>query len=289
MKRVLITGGAGSVGRELTSALVRKGDQVRAFDLPICDFSALEGLEGVEIVKGDITDVDTVRAAVQGMDIVLHLAALLPPVSERNREKTFAVNVGGTRNLVEAIKGGGGQSRIIFSTSVATYGNTMAEEPPVRVNHPQSAIDIYGESKIEGERLILASRVPYTILRISGIVIPALLDPPDPWPFVRDQRMEFINRTDVIKALLASVQREEATNKILNIAGGESWQMLGHEYVEKIFRLLDVPIEEASYRDSPGWCDWYDTAESQALLDYQQTLFPQFLKLLEEAIEEALA
>jgi len=288
MKRILVTGGAGSVGRKLTSALVKQGEQVRVFDLPMCDFSALEALKGVEIVKGDLTDAGMVRAAVRGVDIVLHLAALLPPVSERNREKTFAVNVDGTSNLVEAIKEEDDQVRVIFSSSVATYGNTVAEEPPIQIDHPQSAIDIYGESKIEGARLILASGVPCTILRISGIVIPALLDPPDPWPFTHDQRMEFINRADVVKALVASVQRKEATNKTFNIAGGKSWQMLGHEYVGKVYQLLDIPIEEASYRDSPGWCDWYATTESQAVLDYQQTSFPRFLELLNQAIVEEL-
>ena len=288
MKKILITGGAGSVGSEMTHVLTGRGNQVRVFDLPICDFGALDGLEGVEIVTGDITNADTVQAAVRGMDVVLHLAALLPPVSERNREKTFAVNVGGTENLVQAIKTDGGQARMIFASSVATYGNTMDEEPPIRADHPQSAVDIYGESKIEADRAILESGIPYTILRVSGIVIPALLDPPDPWPFMRDQRMEFVNRADVVTALLAAVEREEATNKVLIIAGGESWQMLGHEYVEKVFELWDIPIEDASYREEPWWSDWYDTTESQAILDYQHTSFTEFLKQLDQAILEAL-
>jgi UDP-glucose 4-epimerase len=289
MKQVLITGGAGSVGQELTRALVELGHQVRVFDLPTCDFGPLQPLGGTEIVKGDITNAEIVQAAVKGVDIVLHLAALLPPLSERSRERTFAVNVGGTRNIVEAIRQNGNRARLVFASSVATYGNTTAGMPPITVDDPQGFVDIYGESKIEADRVILTSGIPYTILRISGIVIPALLDPPDPWPFMRYQRMEFINRADVVTALLASVERDKAIDKIFNIAGGESWQMLGHKYVEKTFQLMDIPIEDAKYRDTPGWCDWYDTAESQAVLGYQQTSFPQFLQSLEQAIAEALA
>ncbi len=288
MKRVLITGGAGSIGSELTRKLVRQGFQVRVFDLPFLDFSALEALENIEIVRGDITDTATVQAAVNGADLVLHLAALLPLASERDRETTFAVNVGGTANLVDAIKAAGGGARLVFSSTVATYGNTMDGEPPVGVDHPQNPVDIYGESKIAAERLVLEAGIPYTILRISGVVIPALLDPPDPWPFMREQRMEFVARADVVTALLAAVQTEEAAGRILIIAGGESWQMLGHQYVEKVFELLDVPMEEASFRQTPWWSDWYDTTEAQALLNYQHTSFPEFLEQLDQAILEAL-
>jgi nucleoside-diphosphate-sugar epimerase len=288
MKRILITGGAGSIGSQVTRLLVERGNWVRVFDLPICDFGPLETLERVEIVPGDITDPATVRAAADRVDVVLHLAALLPPVSERDRDKTYAVNVLGTQNIVDTLAAADDHPRLIFSSTVATYGNTMDDDPPIRVDHAQSAVDLYGETKIEAERLLLKAGIPYTILRISGVVIPALLEPPDPWPFMRDQRMEFINRADVVQALLASVEQEGATNAIFNIAGGESWRMRGHEYVAQVYELLDVPIEEASYRQTPWWSDWYDTTASQAVLGYQQTSFPAFLEQLDQAIMKAL-
>ena len=288
MTKILITGGAGSVGGELTRKLVAAGYEARVFDLPFMDFTALESLDNVEIVKGDITNPANVQAAVAGVDLVLHLAALLPFASERDRDKTFAVNVSGTGNLIDAIKVDGGKTRIVFSSTVATYGNTMDGEPPVDIDTPQSPVDIYGESKIAAEKRILEAGIPYTILRISGVVIPALLDPPDPWPFMREQRMEFVARADVVTALFSAVQTEAATNKILIVAGGETWQMRGHEYVEKVFELLDVPIEEASYRDTPWWSDWYDTAEAQEILDYRHTTFPTFLEQLDQAILDAI-
>lgn len=288
MKRILVTGGAGGVGRELVGALLQRGDQVTVFDLPFMDFSVFDGVSGVTVIKGDITDAAVVRSAVRDVDTVLHLAALLPPASEKSRERTFAVNVQGTKNLLDALRQNGNQARVILTSSVATYGDTTKATPPIRITQPQRPIDVYGESKVATEEAILASGLPYTILRISGISVPALLDPPEVWPFMRDQRMEFVNRADVIRALVAAVYEPGAVNKVFNIAGGASWQMLGHEYAEQLCRLLDVPVGKTTFRDSPGWCDWYDTAESQAILGYQETLFPQFLEFLDRAIQEAL-
>ena len=288
MKRILITGGAGSVGAEVTHRLAGEGYLVRVFDLPNLDFSALEVLNNVEIFRGDITEFNSVRTAMEDTEYVLHLAALLPFASEIDRNRTFNINVDGTVNLVKAIQEMGSQSRLIFSSTVATYGNTMQEMPPVTITHPQKPVDIYGESKVTAEHMILEAGIPFTILRISGVVIPALLDPPDPYPFMHDQRMEFVARSDVVDALCAAIQIDQATDKILNIAGGVSWQMLGHVFVKEVFNILDLPMEDASFRQTPWWSDWYDTVQSQAILGYQRTSFSNYLEQLDRAIQEVL-
>src|SRR5215831_20073433 len=79
---ILITGGAGSVGRSLVARCRADGHTVRVFDLPVCDFTGLEGEPGIEVVRGDITQIATVTPAVQDVSAVMHLAAILPPASE---------------------------------------------------------------------------------------------------------------------------------------------------------------------------------------------------------------
>ena len=154
---VLVTGGAGSVGRMLVEKLVADGQPVRIFDLPFMDFDGLEDRDGIEIVKGDITDAAQVADALKGVNSVVHLAALLPPNSERDRDRTFGVNVDGTENIIKAMEAGAPDATLIFTSSISTYGNTMDEEPPVRVSHSQSAIDIYADSKIVGEWMVRES------------------------------------------------------------------------------------------------------------------------------------
>ena len=286
---VLITGGAGSVGRQLVDMFVEAGRSVRVFDLPMMDFTGLEGHDGIEIVKGDITDADGVRNAVEGVDAVLHLAAILPPNSERDRDLTFRVNVEGTKNIISALEQTAPDTRMVFTSSISTYGDTTAEEPPVRVSHSQSAIDIYADSKIEGEKLIVESSLSNTVsLRIAGILVPAFLEPPTPWPFMEDQRVEMVHRDDVADALFASASAPEAGGKIFNVGGGPTWQLHGRDYVKDFFEVMGAPVEMAVYRDTPGWTDWYDTEESQRVLGYQNRSYQHYIGEMQAIIQEMM-
>jgi len=171
---------------------------------------------------------------------------------------------------------------------VCVYGDTSDRAPPVGVSIPAHPLDLYGESKVEAERLVTSSGIAYMILRISGISVPAFLEPPAIWPFRADQRIEFICRNDVVAALVACAEAERALGNIWNIAGGPTWRMLGREYVAGLNDAMGLPAEEARYSERPGHFDWYETGESRAVLGYQRTSYPQFLELLEGAIDAAL-
>ena len=288
-KPVLSTGGAGSVGRQLAGMFLEEGKSVKIFDLPFMDFTGLEGEEGVEVVKGDITDAASVSSAVAGVAGVLHLAAILPPNSEKDRDFTFKVNVDGTRNIAQGMKTGAPEASLVFTSSISTYGDTSGEEPPVTIDHQQGAIDVYAESKIAGEEIVISSGVNYVILRIASIAVPAFLEPPEPWPFTADQRVEMIHRDDVADALRNAVDSEEAVGKVFNIAGGSSWRLSGKDYVEDFFSVMGAPVDMAVYRETPGWNDWYDTEESQRILRYQNRSYDYYSGQMKAIVEEMMA
>ena len=286
---VLITGGAGSVGRQLAGMFLAEGRPVRIFDLPFMDFSGLEDEPNVEIVKGDITDKESVYEAVRNVGGILHLAALLPPASERDRDKTFAVNVEGTRNIVEALKSHGSKATLVFTSSISTYGDTSKESDPIKITQPQNAIDTYAESKIAGEKVLIGSGVNFVILRIASIAVPAFLEPPEPWPFTSDQRVEMVHRDDVADAIKSSVGTAEAVGNVFNIAGGSTWRLAGKNYVEDFFNFMGAPVEMAVYREEPGWNDWYDTVESQKILNYQNRSYDFYSGEMKAIVEEMMA
>jgi len=149
--RALVTGGAGFIGSHLVEELLRDGAFVRVLD----NFSSgkrenLEDLRGspgsltgqgnLEILEGDLREAGTVRASVRDMDLVFHLAAFVSvPQSMSDPETCFAVNVGGTVDLLEAARQAGVR-KVVLSSSTAVYGDTdvfpTTEETPLRPLSP---------------------------------------------------------------------------------------------------------------------------------------------------------
>jgi len=281
---ILITGGAGSVGKCVAQRLCAQGRPVRVFDLPHMDFSGLEHEGRVEIIRGDLTNANDIEQALKDVAALIHLAAIMKPGSEKNRATTFAVNVEGTARLAETLKRANPEARLVFSSSVATYGDTTNKGTPITIDRPQQGIDIYAESKIAAEKSLRQIYPEAVILRISGISTPIIQSPPAIWPFMPDQRIEFIHRDDAVAALCAAVDEERAKGQIFNIAGGVTWRTTGKSYVKDYYDLLGVPLDEACFQESPGWCDWYDTDASQKILGYQNTKYPDHLARLKKEI-----
>jgi dihydroflavonol-4-reductase len=144
--KILITGGTGFLGANLAAALVRRGDTVRVLRRSGSSLVALEGLP-VEQAVGDILEPTTVARAVEGCDLVFHVAALASYWRAR-REQVYQANVEGTRIVMEAcLRAGVG--RVVHTSSVAAIGISPGgipgtEETPF---DPLSASFVYADSK----------------------------------------------------------------------------------------------------------------------------------------------
>ncbi|HSH45705.1 MAG TPA: NAD-dependent epimerase/dehydratase family protein [Longimicrobiales bacterium] len=119
--RYLVTGATGFIGGHLVGHLLRDGHQVVAL---VRDPDRARQLEsaGVELVRGDILDRDSLRDPMRGVDGVYHLAAWYR-LGARHRERAHALNVDGTRNVLEAA-GEAGVPRILYTSTLAVYGDT---------------------------------------------------------------------------------------------------------------------------------------------------------------------
>lgn len=170
---VLITGGTGFIGSRLALRCEELGHGVRvlALDNTDAESSNRDALEaaGIELQLGSVTDSEAVRRAIDGVDVVFHLAATQHEMNVPD-EKFQDVNVGGTRHVLEAAAAAG-VGRVVHGSTIGVYGDpsgVLDEKTPVRPDN------IYGVTKLAGERLALSSsdRVPVTAIRIPEVYGP---------------------------------------------------------------------------------------------------------------------
>ncbi len=149
----LVTGGAGHLGNVLVRELLARGEDVRVLILPGEDTQSLDGLN-IEKVEGNILDRDSLVSAMQNVDVVFHLAALVS-ITEDKAYLLHDVNVGGTRNVIEAAKDMG-VKKMIYTSSIHAL-----ERPPhgVSINEtlqfdPQNPAGPYDRTKAEASLLV---------------------------------------------------------------------------------------------------------------------------------------
>ena len=294
MARWLVTGGAGFIGSHLVEALVANGEQVQVLD----NFSTgrWENLSAVrdraEVIEGDVRDPQAVRRAINGVEVVAHLAAVVSVErSLQNPQETMDVNTEGTLNFLEAARRVG-VSRFLFASSAAVYGDHS--ELPLREDLPLRPLSPYAASKVAGEALCHAYRAAYglptVILRFFNVYGPRQ-DPHSPYsgvisifvgrmlqglpPIVYGdglQTRDFVYVGDVVAALIRAGEGDGAAGAVVNIARGEETGVL--RLVTLLNQALGTALEPefappraGEIRRSAG-----DPRRAQAVLGWQPTV-----------------
>ena len=159
MKKVLVTGAGGFIGSHLTELLVKKGYDVKAFVHYNSSnkwgwLDASDVKNNVEVITGDIRDMDSVYAAIQGCDSVFHLAALIGiPYSYVSPQAYIKTNIDGTYNILQSARQLDVEKIMVTSTS-ETYGT--AQYVPIDENHPMVGQSPYSATKIGADQLAIS-------------------------------------------------------------------------------------------------------------------------------------
>ena len=173
--KILITGGAGFIGKYLVKYLLENGENVSILDnFSNSDKKSMSLFEknGVKIFEGDITDFNDVSKAIKNQEIVIHLAAKISVLeSIKNPAETFRINVNGTKNLLAICKNNN-IKKVIIASSAAVYGEGD-KKIKVKEEKKKNPISPYGESKMKMEEEIeknnSSNEMDYIILRFFNI------------------------------------------------------------------------------------------------------------------------
>lgn len=244
MSKVLVTGGAGFIGSNLTEALLKMGHQVRVLD----DFSTGkrenlafdEVYPFLEVIEGDICDLSACQGAMEGIEYVFHQAAL--PSVQRSVEDPMTsneVNVGGTLNLLIAARDAGVR-RVIYAASSSAYGDTPTL--PKKEEIVPNPLSPYALQKFIGEEYCRLFFQLYGLETISlryfnifgpkqdpnslySAVIPRFIDAliSDRAPVIfgdGEQSRDFTYIDNVVRANLLAMNAERTQGEVVNVACG---------------------------------------------------------------------
>jgi nucleoside-diphosphate-sugar epimerase len=308
-KNVLLTGASGSMGSEAFKELLKRKDR---YDIVLLllpkdrkAFAKYEGQEGIKIVWGDLYNFENVLEAVNGVDYVLHPAALIAPAADKNPQLCKRTNYYGTKNIIAAIKRqpkNGADVRFVYISSVAAYGDRLPPIHMVRVGDPlkPSVGDFYATTKIAAERAVIESNLKYwVVLRQTYIAIPNVASLLDPILFHQpaNTHIELITSEDAGYGLIQTIGApDDFYGRVYNMGGGQSCRVVFKDYIErmiKIFGLGDyrkiMPLNWFALRNFH--CCWYE--DSWVLNEYlghwrhsledhykqAETTAPRYLKL----------
>ncbi|HEY7633115.1 MAG TPA: SDR family NAD(P)-dependent oxidoreductase [Thermoleophilaceae bacterium] len=270
--RVLVTGGAGTIGSNLTDELVLAGaEEIVVLDSFVrgrrenLDWACAAG--NVKVVEGDIRDRKLVARLMQGVNLVFHLAALRITQCAAEPRLAVEVMVDGTYNVVEAAAEAE-VGKLVAASSASIYG--LAEEFPTREgHHPYGNDTLYGASKLFLEGLLRSMRsmtgLDYVALRYFNVYGPRMdvhgfytevlvrwmerIAAGEPPVVFGDgaQTMDFVYVGDVARANLLAADAD-ATDAVFNIASGVETSLL--ELAEALARVMgsDLAVEHRPER-----------------------------------------
>lgn len=283
--KILITGGAGRLGTTIAKKFISEGFAIRILDLDNPrNRKAIQAIENtIEIFWGDITDAAVVQSALEGIDAVIHMAAVLPPVADQKPELARSVNVEGTRLLVSQIIETGRHIPLVYTSSVAVHGPTPEATLPISAeNHFCKPAGGYALTKYEAENIIQNSGIDYIILRLSVNMYFnfEIGDLRRMFSVPLRNRIEFCHPENTAIAIVNSVNKfERVKNNVFIISGGPGERMLYKDMISAILKVLGLPVPpDYKFTRKPYYLDWYETSRSEAMLKYRVKTFTNYIQ-----------
>ena len=247
MKKILVTGAAGTIGIQVIRFLLSEGKyEITALELR--NVNAYKRLKAfrkrINIIYGDVNDKAIVDALVKDHDVVIHLAGVLPPLANFNEDICREVDYNGTKTIVDSIKRYNPECFLLYASSTSVYGiQEDYKNIDKKTKFEIDEYDFYSKYKIECEKYIKTNLKNFSILRLAYI-----LGDPGPENIIYnvplDCHMEVLSAEDAGYAFVCAIDYKKKLNKkIFNVSGGEKFRVTYRDYVEKVFKTYGISFK----------------------------------------------
>ncbi len=284
-KKILLTGASGTVGYEVLKQLFQKRNTI---DLTVFDIKTKNSKakfapfkNEAEIIYGDIANEDDLLKVCSGKDIVIHLAAIIPPLADDKQEIYFKVNALGTEKLVRNLECYSSRTFLLYSSSVSVYGDRITN-PWIKSGDPlnPSPGDEYGKTKIKAEEIIQKSKLNWSIFRLCAIMgghkISKLM-----FHQPLDTSFEIATPEDTARAFVNAIDKTNLiSRKIFNLGGGESCRLSYEEFLSRSFEIAGLgkqDFPQKAFAEKNFHCGYYrDGDELEKILHFRHDTLESF-------------
>lgn len=291
-KRILLTGASGTVGYEVLKQLIEKDIyEVTVFDvenkISKKKFSALP--QKFEIVFGDITNEADVEKVSKNKDVVIHLAAIIPPLADENPALAEKVNVKGSELLIKNIEKHSPNAFFIYSSSISVYGDRL-KNPDIKIGDTllPSEGDEYAKTKIKTEEILQNSKLRWSIFRLAAIMgnhkISKLM-----FHMPLETSVEICTPEDTGRAFVHAIEKEnELQNKIFNLGGGEQCRLKYRDLLTKSFEIFGMGklnFPDKAFAEKNFHCGNYvDGNNLEEILHFRKDNLQDYFKKVESGV-----
>lgn len=246
---ILVTGATGFTGGHLARRLAKDGHAVRALVRTPAKAADLAAL-GIELAQGDLTELTSLQAAMQGIETVYHIAATFRQESITDAQM-WAINADGVRHMLDAAIAAGTVQRFVHCSTIGVHGDI--KNPPANESAPYGPGDVYQESKTAGEKIAIeymeAGKLPITIFRPGGIYGPGDTRFLKLFRGIKKRRFvmfgsgevmyQLVYIDDLVDGIIRCGTRPEAVGNIYILTGSRTITL--NEFVAMVADVVNVP------------------------------------------------
>ena len=292
MKKILITGAAGTIGLNVIKYLLSEGKyEITAIDLKNRgNYKKLRKYrKRINIIYGDITDSTILENIIKETNFVIHLAGVSLPIGNLNQKLTYELDYKGTENIVRNIDFYNPDCHLLYASSASIYGVQDKDEVTVNTKSNLDEKDYYSLAKLDAEDIIKSKLKNYSIYRLP-VILTNIVKNNFIYSYNPNSKLEVVTDTDAGYMFAKAIDKIDKVNKkTFNVGGGENCRITGkklNEQILKVFGITKKYFDNKLFIDKRFYSYYFkDSDKLEELLSFRNDSISSYLMRIKRNVK----
>lgn len=243
MKNIVITGAAGTIGKKVIKYLLMEGKyNITAIDLKTGHNKHIlsKYKKRIDIIYADITNDTVFEEVIKKSDFVIHLAGVMPPLADFNKNLCYSGDYKGTENIVRIIDFFNPNCYLLYASSTSVYGSQKSEDVSVNTKCNEESLGFYAKNKLNSENIIKNKLKNYSIFRLP-IILCNPIEENYMFSYKSNAKFEVVSDEDAGYMFARAIDKIDKLNKkTFNVGGGKTCITTGSKLNNDILKNIGL-------------------------------------------------